>query len=181
MNLGEIGWPVLPVIGWTKVQRVYLTRSGTLAFTNIPQSGAHFMLIWSVRGTDASEQFMGIGANDDTGSNYHSQISTGTGSTPQATTSNNVAPTGLRMGVVPPTGAAAGIYSFGTLICFFYSDPARYKRATFQTHRTISLSSEFSEAGSWGWDSLAAITSIQFAVAAGSLDVGSVAELYILP
>lgn len=145
----------------------------SVAFTNIPQTFAHLLLIWDALTDNAAPQQIQIRLNGDAGANYDYELLQGVGAVASAAAAT--AQTGIVVAVAASTTDANG-RSAGDIEIPNYVGSTFRKSVLFRSGQHGATSRRLS--GSGQWRSPAAITRIDLPLDAGNYPIGSRFSLY---
>lgn len=151
-----------------------------IAFTGIPQSYKHLMVLGRMRGTIAGTSgydFLTFTCNGDSSAVYDRQLLRAVGTTVDAVT--QLAQTLGSVCALPPGGAAAGVYGAMQFTMLNYTSTTRFKPilASGSALLNTATTPRFEHDALW-YNSLDAVTSLSFRITARNLAAGSSLSLY---
>lgn len=170
--------------GMQLIEQKSLSGLSTVAFTSIPQTYSHLLVV--VRGRSTAGSTPGVNVNmtfnNDAGSNYdihgHQVINASEGDNGVA------AQAGVIMGFLPFNAASAGYRGFGRAYVWDYTNSTGYKNGEFLRSSMGNTSKD----GTWvtgvqgfGYRSETPITRLDLTLAAGNGTADSKAWLYGIP
>jgi hypothetical protein len=155
------------------------TGVGTISFASLSALFTKLIIEYAVRGTTAAASVsMDVTLNNDTtDANYRRQVVTAYGATTLAAAGgdDNV----IDDAVIASTGPS-GAFSMGILEIPFYALTAFNKQVRYRNMKRRDTSSvhEQINRGALEWENTAAINRVDFILAAGNFDTGSVFKVY---
>lgn len=152
--------------------------AASISLASIPATFRHLLILWQLRGDQASTQNLLMQFNGDSAANYDCEVLQA-----QAGAAAGIENLGgssfLRVGRVPGTGAPSGACAGGQIWIQNYSGTTFNKNFTsnMNSRETAVSGGTFFEAAGGQWRNSSAITSVTIFPSAGNLLTGSVFSL----